>query len=128
MFVILIERGGIKNIINIVYGRDKEISEDWVYNYLMKQIEMMESMSFKNTIGYKIEDIGNDEYILLKEYKDVIKGYIYNSYEKKAETLLKVSILEYTDSQPNKKKFLQQYHKMLVEKQRVQQTIKEKRE
>lgn len=128
MFIILIEKDGFKNVINVVYGKDKEISEDWVYNYLMKQIETMESLLLKNTLGYKIEDIGNNEYILLKEYKDVIKGYLYNSYEKKTETLLKISILEYTDSQPNKKKFLQQYHKMLVEKQKSHQTIKEKRE
>lgn len=117
MFVVLIESGGVKNIANVIYGKDIEIVKDWVYNYLIKRVQSMESLSIRNTLGYKIlenENIKN-KYSLIREYKQTVPGYIYNSYKTEFETILECTILEYRDQnlQINKKKYLEEYNKMV---------------
>lgn len=132
MFIILLEKNGNKNINNIMYGNDIEVVQKWVYNFLIKQIEEMEMLSLKNTLGYKItEDDKKREYKIIREYKEVNKGYIYNSYETKYNTLLTVVILEFKEQYNKKLKFLQQYQNLL-EKQKQNKSIvdfeKEKRD
>ena len=117
MFVVLIESGGVKNIANVIYGKDIEVVKDWVYNYLIKRVQSMESLSIRNTLGYKIlenENIKN-KYSLIREYKQTVPGYIYNSYKTEFETILECTILEYRDQnlQINKKKYLEEYNKMV---------------
>lgn len=126
MFVVLIERGDNKrNIENIMYGKDIEIAREWVYNHLIREIQKMENDSTQvNSLGYKIcENIEENQYEIIREYKKVNKGYIYNSFTRKTESILKASIFEYVDNQSinNKKKFLEQYHKILTEKMLTEQ-------
>lgn len=125
MFVVLIESGGVKNIVNVIYGKEIETAKDWVYNYLIKRVQSMESLLMCNTLGYKIledPDIKN-QYSIVREYKEIVPGYIYNSYKKEFEIVLECMILEYRDQnlQTNKKKYLEEYNKMVNK-------IKQKRE
>ena len=132
MFVVLTEKGGIKNVANIMYGKDIEAVKDWVYQYLIKEIEIIGSLMMSNTIGYKIVEISNNKYSIVREIKQVIPGYIYNSYKKSFETMLECSILEYKDTslQKNKKKFLEQYHNTVanLKENSLTSNIKEKNE
>ena len=130
MFIIIVEQKEIKNVATIVYGKDINKAREWVYNYLIKRIEDMENISMKNTLGYKIIENDNmNKYTIIKEYKEIDKGYIYNSYIKKLEPVLSTSILEYNETSINKRKFLQQYHQILIEKNNeIPVVIKEKRE
>jgi hypothetical protein len=130
MFIIIVEQKEIKNVATIVYGKDINKAREWVYNYLIKRIEDMENISMKNTLGYKIIENDNmNKYTIIKEYKEIDKGYIYNSYIKKLEPVLSTSILEYNETSINKIKFLQQYHQILIEKNNeIPVVIKEKRE
>lgn len=120
MFIVLIENGECKHIETIIYGKEINDARAWVYNYLIKKIEDLENIAMKNTLGYKIlENKHQNKYDIIKEYNELSKGYIYNSYNRKSECILTASILEYRDNQIlNKKKFLQQYHQMLIEKGR----------
>lgn len=116
MFIVLLEKEEIsKSVINVMFGKDIEIARDWVYNYLIKYIDTLDHN--KNTLGYKIkENLGNNSYDLIYEYKKIETGYIYNSSKVKFKTIMTVTILEYNDIQFNKKKFLDQYHKILIKR------------
>lgn len=119
MFIILIENGKCKHVETIIYGKNINDAREWIYNYLIKRIEDLENIAMKNTLGYKItENENKTTYEIMKEYTETVKGYIYNSYNRKTDCVLTATILEYKDINMTntKKKFLQQYHQMLIEK------------
>lgn len=124
MFIVLIEQGENKKIGNIVYTKDIEIVREWIYNYLIKEIDLMQTITLRDVSGYKItENLKENEYQIVREYKRPIRGYFTTSYKTEFEYLLKATILEYTDSNAQKKKFLEQYHKILIEKQKKSENL-----
>jgi len=89
---------GSKDIIlNTFYGDSETIVKEWIRNYLSQEIDSLElSPKPENlrNVSYSIEE--NDcLFSLIKSFKQIHKGYIYNSSERVQQTLFTIDLLEY---------------------------------
>ena len=84
-------------IVNVFYCEDLTVIRNWVRQYIESDIKSLEycpvTQGLKN-ITYELNDAGKN-IELIKQYKRVSKGYIYNSSERIADVLYSISILEF---------------------------------
>ena len=78
-------------ILNIFYCQDETMIRNWIKEYIQKDIEKMQ---IENNATFEINDAEKD-FQLIKKFKQINKGYIYNSSEKIAEVVYNISMLEY---------------------------------
>jgi hypothetical protein len=92
-----------EEVLNIIYGSCENLAIDWINQYLITE---MTSLTFcpplQNTknVSYKIEECDSNCSKLVRQFKKIHQGYIYNSSEKLIETICTVKFLEYTGSTP----------------------------
>jgi preprotein translocase subunit SecD len=87
-------------IIRVFYCNDITTIRNWVKNYIEQDITSYSySPNEENTkyVTYELND-GENSFQLLKKYKRVYKGYVYNSSERTTEIIYSISILEYNDT------------------------------
>jgi len=93
-----------EEVINIFYGENDTYIAHWINAYLDQEIEALKMVPCTSNIkpdslDYFIE-IKNNMYYLIKKYKMVLKGYLYNSSEKIVEKLSCIYCLTYDDIDP----------------------------
>ena len=98
MFIILKKRFDTDEILNVFYGQDETLVRKWIKNYIEEEIESLNlspvSEGIKN-VTYTIDD-SEKNIKLIKKYKKVNKGYIYNSSEKLDEVMYTIITMEYS--------------------------------
>jgi len=98
MYIILRQAPSeIDKILNIFYSSDITPIRNWVKEYINEEIESYKlapnSSNIKN-VFYELND-GEFCFQLLKRYKKINKGYVYNSSEKMTDIIYSISILEF---------------------------------
>ena len=97
MFIILRKEENIEKVINIIYGENESIVKKWVTGYLVDKIERL-------SVEPLLPDTKNTSYIvtdepgvsnLIRKYKKVNRGYMYNSSDKVEEIVCSVRFLEF---------------------------------
>jgi hypothetical protein len=102
---IIIKQDLISNtetILNIFYGENDAYIENWINLYFDQEIEKlnMTNLNIKSdSLDYFVE-IKDTKYYLVKKYKLILKGYIYNSAEKVSEKLFSIRCLSYDNINP----------------------------
>ena len=92
-------------IVNVFYCEDLTVIRNWVRQYIETDIKSLEfcpvTQGLKN-ITYELNDAcKNIE--LIRKYKRVSKGYIYNSSERIVDVIYSISILEFDSDKCNDK-------------------------
>jgi hypothetical protein len=84
-------------IVNVFYCEDITVIRNWVRQYIETDIKSLEycpvTQGLKN-ITYELND-ADKNIELIKKYKRVSKGYIYNSSERIVDVIYSISILEF---------------------------------
>jgi len=89
-----------EEVINVIYGENSVYVNNWINSFFEKEISSLKMSPNDNkfiqhdSLDYFVE-IENNIYYLVKKYKLISKGYIYNSYEKKAERLYSIKVINY---------------------------------
>jgi hypothetical protein len=104
---IIIKKNLISNteeILNILYGENDSYVESWINSYFEQEIESLklapcEENIKSDTLDYFIE-IEDNIYYLVKKYKVILKGYIYNSSEKISNKIFSIRCLSYNNIDP----------------------------
>lgn len=84
-------------IINIFYCNDLTIVRNWVRQYIetdIKSLEFCPRTEDLRNITYELND-ADKNIQLIKKYKRISKGYIYNSCERIVDIIYSISILEF---------------------------------
>lgn len=93
-----------EEVINVFYGENDSFIEQWINTFIEQEMESLKMTPCdKNikpdSINYFIEIVDNVFY-LVKAYKVILKGYIYNSSEKVSEKLFSVRCLQFDNINP----------------------------
>jgi hypothetical protein len=93
-----------ENVLNIFYGENDTYIENWINLYFDQEIERLnmtpcEGNIKSDSLDYFVE-IEDNKYYLVKKYKLILKGYIYNSAEKVSEKLFSIRCLSYDNINP----------------------------
>lgn len=94
-----------EDVLNVLYGENDSFIESWINTYMEQEIDNLKmSPCDKNikqdSIDYFVE-INDGVYYLVKTYKVILKGYIYNSSsEKITDKLFSVKCLQFDNIQP----------------------------
>lgn len=88
------------DILNVVYGNDISLAYSWITDTLSNEIKSL-SLIPPNTdeldINYIVEFDNDSSYTLIKRYKKVKPGYLFNSYSTKNLELYKIKILKFSN-------------------------------
>lgn len=91
-------------ILNVFYGNDDTPIRSWVRQYIEDEIASLKMAPLSEdikTITYElIEDV--EGYKLIKRFKKINRGYIYNSSEKSDEIIYLIQILQFNESNNNR--------------------------
>lgn len=92
-------KSGTETVLNIFYGENNSFIDNWINEYLKQEIDSLNLQPYnKNikpkSIEYSIKTSDNEIH-LIKKYKTILKGYIYNSSEKIEETLFSFRYLHF---------------------------------
>jgi hypothetical protein len=93
-----------EEIVNILYGENPSYINNWVNNYFEQEICSLKMAPYENefikkdSLDYFVE-IENGMYYLVKKYKRVLKGYLYNSFDKISERLYSVRVMTYENTE-----------------------------
>jgi hypothetical protein len=101
MYIIIKTIENKDQVLNILYGTDSTPVSAWVLEYLEQQVQSLKMTPYQENIkyiSYSVKNIDGFNFELLKSYKKVNKGYVYNSSEKITEILQKIKILEYNEN------------------------------
>lgn len=99
MFIILQKIPGISDkVLNVIYGEEDAYAKKWISEYLISQIDslaMCPAFTCQKYVSYVVESKECGDMALVKKYKKVHKGYIYNTSKLVSEELMKIAILEF---------------------------------
>lgn len=96
MHIILKQSSQSEQILNIFYCPNQTLIRNWIKDWIKNDIESRKEND-KKDVTYEIND-AETNFQLIKQYKKIYKGYIYNSSEKLSEIVYKISILEFDDN------------------------------
>jgi len=86
-----------ESVINILNSEDIADSKKWMMDYIKSQktsYEMCPNLKYTKNVTYQILETEN-ECILVKKYDLLEKGYVYNQYTSKMDTLTMLKCLKY---------------------------------
>jgi hypothetical protein len=95
MFVLLKEES--QEVINVLFGDVSRVRK-WIEGYLQSEIISYSYMPLQKDVRnakYSFTCNGEDSYKLIKTYKKIHKGYVYNSSDRVQEVLYTIKFLEY---------------------------------
>lgn len=98
MFIVLKKQSGNSDeVLNMFYGETETGVAIFIKEYINEDIEKLKLQPNLSTEKYVEYEIENNKNItnLIKSYKKIHKGYIYNSSERIKETLYTLEVLEY---------------------------------
>lgn len=91
------------SVLNILYGEDYQYAENWINTYINEEIESLKitpnniPLLKDNTTTYTIKEDDNQK-ILVKNYKKLKEGYLYNSNQKYSDKLFSIRLLDFDES------------------------------
>lgn len=97
MHIILKKLNEKIEVLNVFYGDDTIVINNWIKEYINDDIESLKITPLSKdlrTVSYEIVENKN-EYELVKRFKKINKGYIYNSSERLTESVYTINHLEY---------------------------------
>jgi hypothetical protein len=97
MFVVIQSSDRRDDVINVIYDDDEACVKNWISEYLVNEMEswlMCPVMKDMRNVSFTVEDRGNCS-ALIKKYKRILRGYVYNSSEIKQEEIFSVKYLAF---------------------------------
>lgn len=97
MHIILKQLNESNEVLNIFYGDDTTVINNWIKDYINDDIESLKNIPLckdVRAVSYETIETGN-KIELIKRVKKIYKGYIYNSSERLIETVYTITTLEY---------------------------------
>lgn len=93
-----------EEVLNVFYGENDSFIENWINVYLEQEMESLKMSPLDKNVkpdsmNFFVE-IKDGVYYLVKTFKVILKGYIYNSSEKVSEKLFSVRCLQFDNIQP----------------------------
>jgi hypothetical protein len=87
-------------IIRMFYCNDLTVVRQWVKDYINQDITSYTYSPNEENIKYVTYELNDAEnnFQLLKKYKRIYKGYVYNSSERITDIVYKISILEFDNT------------------------------
>jgi len=84
-------------VLNIFYTVDLTCIRDWIKEYINQDIISYSYSPIEEDLKYLTYELNDGEhnFQLLKKYKRISRGYIYNSSERITDVLYSISILEF---------------------------------
>jgi len=84
-------------VLNIFYTVDSTCIRDWIKEYINQDIISYSYSPIEEDLKYLTYELNDGEhnFQLLKKYKRISRGYIYNSSERITDVLYSISILEF---------------------------------
>uniref|UniRef100_A0A6C0H800 Uncharacterized protein n=1 Tax=viral metagenome TaxID=1070528 RepID=A0A6C0H800_9ZZZZ len=105
MFVLICQDSDSEQVVNIIHSTDTSIVKSWISEYLHSEMESQSMCPALPDIKYNAYTIEDDETSgvsrLVKRYKQVHRGYVYNSYERKESTVCAVRFLKFDGNNIN---------------------------
>lgn len=104
MYIIIKTCENKDQVLNILYGTDSSPVSAWVLEYLEQQVQSLKMTPSQENIkyvSYSVKNIDGFNFELIKSYKKVNRGYVYNSSEKLTEVVQKIKVLEYNENYVN---------------------------
>ena len=92
-----------EEILNILYGENPSYTNNWINNFFEQEISSLKMTPYENetiktdSLDYFVE-MEDGVYYLVKKYKRVLKGYLYNSFDKISERLYSVKVMSYENT------------------------------
>jgi len=87
MFIILkFINDKLCDVLNVVYGQHISLAYTWTTDYLSTEIKgfsLIPANKYEQDIKYIVEISDDMSHKLVKRYKKLNPGYVYNSYSKK---------------------------------------------
>lgn len=97
MYIIIVKEKSKESILNILYSSDHLDVRTYIMDYLNDTVNSLlmapNSNGIKN-VSYSIEE-NAENFVLIKSYKKVSQGYIYNSSQKTKESLFSIYYLTF---------------------------------
>jgi len=97
MFILLREEAESNRVINVLFG-DSDRVRKWIEDYLHSEIRSYAYMPLKRderNRSYSFTCNGEDSYKLIKSYKKIHRGYVYNTSDRIQEVVCTIKILDY---------------------------------
>jgi hypothetical protein len=91
-----------EEVINIFYGENDNYIENWITTYFDQEIDALKMTNLNinsEDLDFFVE-IRDNIYYLIKKYKVILKGYIYNSSEKISNNMFSIRCLSYNNIDP----------------------------
>jgi hypothetical protein len=85
----------IEDVINIFYGENESYINEWIVKYFEQEILRLTN---ENGDADFFVELSESIFYLVKKYKKVSKGYIYNSTEKIDEKIQSIRLLDFDSS------------------------------
>lgn len=84
-------------VLNIFYTIDSTCIRDWIKEYINQDIISYSYSPIEEDLKYLTYELNDGEhnFQLLKKYKRISRGYIYNSSERITDVLYSISVLEF---------------------------------
>jgi hypothetical protein len=99
MYIVLKRTEESEEVLNILFGENDEEVQSWISEYLAEQIENLKLIQLEEGIknmNYIInEDSSKNQFSLVKNYKKIHKGYVYNTSEKIGKVMYTINYVEY---------------------------------
>lgn len=97
MFIILkFINDKLCDVLNVVYGQHISLAYTWTTDYLSTEIKgfsLIPANKYEQDIKYIVEISDDMSHKLVKRYKKLNPGYVYNSYSKKNIELYTIKII-----------------------------------
>jgi hypothetical protein len=91
------------DILNVFYGNDTTLINNWIKEYINDDIEKFKLEPLNKdvrSISYEIIE-NQTNFELIKQIKRINKGYVYNSSERLTENVYTITVIEYTNTIDN---------------------------
>jgi hypothetical protein len=99
MYIVLKKTDEVDEILNILFGENEEEVQTWINTYMSEQIEDLKMCpledGIKNLDYVTNANYDRNQFELIKKYKKVHKGYVYNSSEKLTKVLCTIKYIQY---------------------------------
>jgi hypothetical protein len=103
-----------EKVINIIYGEDSNYVEDWINTYCMNEIEsliMCPLLPNVFSINYTMEK-DKQLFKLIKNYKKLKEGYIFNSYKNVSEIVFSIKYTYFNENENENENILNKLAKL----------------
>lgn len=88
-------------VLNIIYGENQLIATDWIRHCLLSELDSLSlcpALPDTKSVSYQIVEGGQDSFKLVRHFKKIHRGYVYNSSEKLSDTVCIIKYIKFNEN------------------------------